>query len=175
MKKVFSGIKYSLIILLCSCSAYGQKSVNNDTLSHPDLTWFRNAKFGMFIHWGLYSQLAGQWKGHDYFGSGEWIMNRAKIPANEYAQAAKSFDPVDFNGVEWVKIAKESGVRYMVITAKHHEGFSMFDSKVSDFNIVDATPYKKDPMKALSVACRHAGIRFGFYYSQFLDWHEPDG
>lgn len=175
MKKLFLAIQYFLFILLCSCSAYGQKSPGNDTLSHPDLTWFRNAKFGMFIHWGLYSQLAGQWKGHDYFGSGEWIMNRAKIPANEYAQAAKSFDPVDFNARQWVKIAKESGVRYMVITAKHHEGFSMFDSKVSDFNIVEATPYKKDPMKALSAACRKAGIKFGFYYSQFLDWHESNG
>jgi alpha-L-fucosidase len=148
---------------------------NKNQRVRPDLSWFRKAKFGMFIHWGLYSQLAGQWKGHDYFGSGEWIQERAKIPAKIYAQVAKSFNPVDFNAKQWVRIAKKSGVRYMVITAKHHDGFAMFDSKVSHFNIVDDTPYHKDPMKALSAACCKAGIKFGFYYSQFLDWHNPNG
>lgn len=152
-----------------------QQSTDYDKGKHRDLMWFRNAKFGMFIHWGLYSELGGRWKGHDYFGSGEWIMHQAKIPAKEYALIAKRFNPVDFNASQWASIAKESGVRYMVITAKHHEGFSMFDSKVSDFNIVDATPFKQDPMKALSEACREVGIEFGFYYSQFLDWHEANG
>ncbi|HEX5554184.1 MAG TPA: alpha-L-fucosidase, partial [Chitinophagaceae bacterium] len=163
------------ILLSLSSVTYGQVPVKNIQKKGPDLTWFRNAKFGMFIHWGLYSELAGRWKGHDYFGSGEWIMNRAKIPAAEYAAQAKKFNPVDFNATGWAQIAKASGIRYMVITAKHHEGFAMFDSKVSRFNIVDATPYKKDPMKVLSAACRKAGIKFGFYYSQFLDWHEPNG
>lgn len=164
----------TLIVCFYSLNSLAQNRISNEQ-HHPDLTWFRNAKFGMFIHWGLYSQLAGRWDDSDYYGSGEWIMHRAKIPVNEYARIARSFNPVDFNASQWVQIAKESGVRYMVITAKHHEGFSMFDSKVSDFNIVDATPYKKDPMKALSAACRAAGIKFGFYYSQFLDWHEPNG
>ena len=142
---------------------------------HPGLQWFREAKFGLFIHWGLYSKLAGRWKDSSYYGSGEWIMNRAKAPAAEYAKVAGTFNPVGFNAEEWAETARESGIKYLVITAKHHEGFSMFDSKVTDFDIVDATPYKKDPMKALSAACKARGIHFGFYYSQFLDWHEPDG
>ncbi len=139
------------------------------------IEWFRDAKFGLFIHWGLYSKLGGEWDGKRYYGSGEWIMNQAKISAGEYARIANDFNPVDFNAERWALLAKEAGVKYMVITAKHHEGFSMFDSKVSKFNIVDASPYKKDPMKELSAACRRVGIKFGFYYSQFLDWHEPNG
>ncbi|NLR65618.1 alpha-L-fucosidase [Chitinophaga varians] len=143
--------------------------------AHPGLKWFTGAKFGLFIHWGLYSKLGGRWKDSSYYGSGEWIMNRAKAPAKEYAAVAKTFNPQGFNAEEWANIASEAGVKYMVITAKHHEGFSMYDSKVTDFDIVDASPYGKDPMKALSKACRDKGIRFGFYYSQFLDWHEPNG
>ncbi|PSL47237.1 alpha-L-fucosidase [Chitinophaga niastensis] len=143
--------------------------------AHPGLKWFQEAKFGLFIHWGLYSKLAGRWNDSSYYGSGEWIMNRAKAPAAEYARVAQTFNPVGFDAQEWAKTAKEAGIKYMVITAKHHEGFSMFDSKVTDFDIMDASPYKKDPMKALSAACREQGIHFGFYYSQFLDWHEPNG
>jgi alpha-L-fucosidase len=142
---------------------------------HPNIQWFKDAKFGMFIHWGLYSKLGGVWQGKRYYGSGEWIMNQAKIPATAYAAEAASFNPVNFNADQWAGLAKEAGIRYMVITAKHHEGFAMYDSKVSDFNIVKATPYKKDPMKALAEATRKQGIQFGFYYSQFLDWHEPNG
>jgi len=141
----------------------------------PDLQWFRDAKFGLFIHWGLYSKLAGTYKDKNYYGSGEWIMYQAKIPAEEYAEVAAGFNPVDFNADAWAQFAKDAGIRYMVITAKHHEGFSMYDSRVSDFNIVKASPYKKDPMKALSEATRKRGIKFGFYYSQFLDWHEKNG
>lgn len=143
--------------------------------AHPGLKWFTEAKFGLFIHWGLYSKLGGRWKDSSYYGSGEWIMNRAKAPATEYAQVAKTFNPQGFNAEEWATMAREAGVKYLVITAKHHEGFSMFDSRVTDFNIVKASPYGKDPMKALSKACRDKGIQFGFYYSQFLDWHEPNG
>lgn len=142
---------------------------------HPNIQWFKEAKFGMFIHWGLYSKLGGVWHGKRYYGSGEWIMNQAKIPATAYAAEAAGFNPVNFNADQWASLAKEAGIRYMVITAKHHEGFAMYDSKVSDFNIVKATPYKKDPMKALAEATRKQGIQFGFYYSQFLDWHEPNG
>jgi alpha-L-fucosidase len=141
----------------------------------PDTQWFREAKFGIFIHWGLYSELGNEWRGKDYFGSGEWIMNRAKIPAADYAQVASRFDPTNFDAETWARLVKESGARYLVITAKHHEGFAMFDSRVSPFNIVDATPYHQDPMKALADACRGEGLKFGFYYSQFLDWHEPNG
>ncbi|NSL90116.1 alpha-L-fucosidase [Chitinophaga sp. Mgbs1] len=150
------------------------KAAGNNT-THPGLKWFRDAKFGLFIHWGLYSKLGGRWKDSSYYGSGEWLMNRAKAPAGEYAAVAKTFNPQGFNAEEWAQTARDAGVRYLVITAKHHEGFSMYDSKVTDFDIVDASPYGKDPMKALSRACREKGIPFGFYYSQFLDWHEPDG
>lgn len=161
--------------LLCAIafSTFAQQSVTDS--GHPDLSWFRQAKFGLFIHWGLYAQLGGQWEGKDYYGSGEWLMNRAKIPAKQYAAVAAQFNPTSFNADQWAKIARQSGVKYIVITAKHHEGFSMFDSRVTHFDIVDATPYKKDPMKALAKATRKEGLKFGFYYSQFLDWHEPDG
>lgn len=142
---------------------------------HPNIQWFRNAKFGLFVHWGLYSRLGGEWNGKRYYGSGEWIMNQAKIPVSEYRKVAAGFNPVHFNADQWAELAKEAGIKYMVITAKHHEGFSLFDSKVTDFDIVDATPYKKDPLKALAEATRKRGIPFGFYYSQFQDWYEPNG
>jgi alpha-L-fucosidase len=142
---------------------------------HPNVQWFKEAKFGLFIHWGLYSKLAGNWKGKRYYGSGEWIMNQAKIPVKEYEKIAADFNPVNFNAIEWAALAKDAGIKYMVITAKHHEGFAMYDSKVSDFTIVKTTPYKKDPMKALAEATAKQGIKFGFYYSQFVDWHEPNG
>ncbi len=137
--------------------------------------WFRDAKFGIFMHWGLYSELGNEWKGKTYYGSGEWIMNRAKIPATEYAEVAREFNPTNFDARAWANFVRESGARYLVVTAKHHEGFAMYGSKASPFNIVDATPYHKDPMKDLAAACRTEGIKFGFYYSQFLDWHEPNG
>ncbi|HZM05701.1 MAG TPA: alpha-L-fucosidase [Candidatus Saccharimonadales bacterium] len=141
----------------------------------PDTQWFRDAKFGIFMHWGLYSQLGNEWNGKSYYGSGEWLMNRAKIPADQYARIAEAFNPTNFHAEEWARLVKDSGARYLVITAKHHEGFAMFGSKASPFNIVDATPYHHDPMKDLASACRRDGLRFGFYYSQFLDWHEPNG
>lgn len=142
---------------------------------HKNIQWFKDAKFGMFIHWGLYSKLGGEWDGKRYYGSGEWIMNQAKIPVAEYKKVAQTFNPVKFNGKEWAQLAEDAGMKYMVITAKHHEGFSMFDSKYTDFDIVDATPYKKDPMKSLFMEAGKKGIQFGFYYSQFQDWYEPNG
>ena len=145
------------------------------TEEHSNIRWFKEAKFGIFIHWGLYSRLAGNWRDKKYYGSGEWIMHQAKIPVKEYELVAKEFNPVNFNADEWAQLAKDAGIKYMVITAKHHDGFAMYDSKISDFNIVAATPYKKDPMKKLADATRKRGIRFGFYYSQFVDWHEPNG
>jgi alpha-L-fucosidase len=142
---------------------------------HPNIGWFKDAKFGMFIHWGLFAQTGGSWQGKNYYGISEWMMNRGKIPAKDYATIANHFNPTQFNAKEWAQVAKDAGMKYMVITAKHHEGFAMFDSKVSDFNIVKATPYGKDPMKPLAEAVRAAGLKFGFYYSQYLDWHEPNG
>jgi alpha-L-fucosidase len=139
------------------------------------LAWFRAAKFGMFIHWGLYSQLAGFWKGEEIPGIGEWIMHRASIPVEEYRKIAQDFNPQKFDADKWVKIAKDAGMRYIVITAKHHDGFAMYHSRCSPYNIVDATPFKRDPMKELAVACQKYGLRLCFYYSHKQDWEDPDG
>jgi alpha-L-fucosidase len=137
--------------------------------------WFREAKFGLFIHWGLYAIPAGEWKGQPIAGIGEWIMNRAKIPVKEYGQLAAQFNPVKFNAEAWVQLAVDAGMKYIVITSKHHDGFAMFGSNTSPYNIVDATPFKRDPLKELAAACARHKIRLGFYYSQAQDWHEPNG
>jgi alpha-L-fucosidase len=137
--------------------------------------WFRDAKFGMFIHWGLYAQVGGIWKGQKYFGIGEWLMNRAQIPAAEYATLAGQFNPTNFDAQQWVALAKTAGMKYIVITAKHHDGFAMFKSDASPFNIVDATPFKRDPLAELAEECRKQDLKLCFYYSQWQDWHEPNG
>jgi alpha-L-fucosidase len=135
------------------------------------MAWWREAKFGMFIHWGVYSVPAGYYRGKPVPGIGEWIMNHGKIPMAEYQAFAKQFDPVKFNAEDWVKIAKDAGMKYIVITSKHHDGFAMFCSKASKWNICDATPYAHDPLKDLAEACRKQGIKLGFYYSQAQDWN----
>jgi alpha-L-fucosidase len=124
--------------------------------------WFREAKFGMFIHWGPSAIPAGEWDGKKVSGPGEWIMKSAKIPVAD-------------NADEWVQLAKDAGMGYMVITSKHHDGFAMFHSRVSKFNVVDATPFGRDVVRELSEACRRQGLRFGCYYSQSQDWHHPGG
>lgn len=139
------------------------------------IAWFREAKFGMFIHWGIYAQLAGSWKGKEIPGIGEQIMRFAEIPVKEYREIAKDFNPVKFDADAWVKLAKEAGMRYMVITAKHHDGFAMYHSKVSPYNIIDATPFGRDPMKELAAACQKYGLKLCFYYSHKQDWEDPDG
>ena len=131
--------------------------------------WFQDAKFGVFLHWGLYSELGGAGK----MGIAEWIMNDEQIPARHYERLAKFFNPTAFNADAWVNTFKSAGAKYVVITSKHHEGFAMFASKVSPYNIVDATPFKRDPLAELAAACRKQGIKLFFYYSQ-LDWHHPD-
>jgi alpha-L-fucosidase len=139
------------------------------------LEWFHEAKYGLFIHWGLYAIPAGEWKGQRIPGIGEWIMNRAKIPVKEYEQLATQFNPVRFDADDWVRLAKDAGMKYIVITSKHHDGFALYDSKVSTWDIVDATPFKRDVLKELADACARQGMRLGFYYSQSQDWHEPGG
>ena len=140
------------------------------------MQWWREARFGMFIHWGVYAQLAGAYNGHDSKrGGAEWIMNRMKIPVADYQAYAKQFNPIQFDADEWVKTAKDAGMKYIIITAKHHDGFAMFETKASKWNIVDATPYAKDVLKPLSLACRKYGIKLGFYYSQAQDWNNPGG
>jgi alpha-L-fucosidase len=139
------------------------------------MQWWREAKFGMFIHWGMYSVPAGVYQGKDVPGIGEWIMRNANIPVATYAQYATQFDPTNFDAMQWVKIAKAAGMKYIVITAKHHDGFAMFHSQVDGYNIYDATPWHHDPLAELAVACRKEHIRLGFYYSEAQDWHHPGG
>jgi alpha-L-fucosidase len=139
------------------------------------MEWFREAKFGLFIHWGLYAIPAGEWKGQPVPGLGEWIMNHAKIPVTEYEQLAKQFNPVKFDAEEWVKLAEDAGMKYIVITSKHHDGFAMYHSQVSPYNVYDATPFHRDPLEELALACARHHIKFGFYYSQAQDWHEKNG
>jgi alpha-L-fucosidase len=139
------------------------------------MAWWREAKFGMFIHWGLYAIPAGEWNGKQVGGIGEWIMHNARIPVSQYQQLARQFNPVKFDADEWVMLAKDAGMKYMVITSKHHDGFAMFGSKASKYNIVDATPFKRDPLKELAAACKKHGIKLGFYYSQAQDWAHPGG
>jgi len=135
------------------------------------MQWWREARFGMFIHWGVYSVPAGFYHGQPVDGIGEWIMNKGKIPMAEYQGFAKEFNPVKFNADEWVKIAKDAGQKYIVITSKHHDGFAMFDTKASPWNIVQASPFGRDPLKELAAACKKNGIKLGFYYSQAQDWN----
>ena len=139
------------------------------------LAWWHEAKFGLFVHWGLYSQLAGEWNGGYYQGIGEWIMYKARIPLAEYEGVAKEFNPVDFDANAWAQLAKDAGMKYVIITAKHHDGFAMFGSKADKFNIVDATPFQRDPVRELAAACAKRGLKFGVYYSQAQDWHAPGG
>ena len=144
-------------------------------VDHPGLGWWREARFGMFIHWGLYAIPAGIWKGEPVDGIGEWIMLRKRIPRAEYETLAKQFDPVRFDAAAWVDLAVQAGMRYLVITAKHHDGFALYQSPCCPYNIVDATPFGRDPLAELADACRAAGITLGFYYSQDQDWHDPGG
>ncbi|MEE1030754.1 MAG: alpha-L-fucosidase [Ruminococcus sp.] len=137
--------------------------------------WFKEAQYGMMVHWGLYSLLGGEWNGNKSSNYAEWIQTHQRIPNAEYEKLAKAFNPVYFNADEWVRFAKECGMKYFVITSKHHEGFALFHSKVDKFNVVDATPFGRDIIGELSEACYKHGLKFGLYYSQDLDWHEEHG
>lgn len=137
--------------------------------------WFRTAGFGMMIHWGLYALPAGEWKGKRMPYIGEWAQSYFRIPNEEYHQLAKAFQPICFRAEEWVKLAKEAGMQYLVVTTKHHDGFALFSSKTDDFNTVKATPFGRDVIAELAEACQKHGVRLGLYYSQDLDWSHPDG
>ena len=137
--------------------------------------WFRNAKFGMMIHFGLYSLPGGEWKGKRMDYIGEWAQSYFRIPNAEYSLLARAFNPICFNAEEWVKTAKDAGMQYMVVTSKHHEGFCLFKSDYDDFNSVDGTPFGRDIIGELAEACYKHGLKLGLYYSQELDWHEPNG
>ncbi len=137
--------------------------------------WFKEAKMGMMIHWGLYSILGGEWKGQRVQNIGEWIMHRYQISQKEYEALADIFNPIYFDAEEWVKLAKDAGMEYMVVTSKHHDGFALFKSETDPYNSMDATPFKRDIIGELAQACRKNDMKLGLYYSQCLDWHEMHG
>lgn len=140
----------------------------------PDSAWFRDARFGLFIHWGLYSIPAGVWQGRTYDEHlGEWIKWHAKIPLADYDRLAEQFNPEGFDARAWVRLAQQAGMRYLVFTTKHSDGFAMWHTRTSPRNIVDASPWGRDPVRELSEACAEAGMPFGIYYSHALDWSSP--
>ncbi|MDR1898211.1 MAG: alpha-L-fucosidase [Prevotellaceae bacterium] len=154
---------------------WGEQSAGNTEVKRG--RFFDWGNYAMFIHWGLYSQLANKWDGATYYGNSEWIMNKnmAGIPLDEYKAVAKSFNPDKFDAKQFAQLAKDAGMKYIIITSKHHDGFAMYHSQCNKFNIVDATPFKRDPMKELSEACKELGLGFGFYYSHNQDWTYPGG
>src|SRR6266403_2001832 len=182
INKIKSTLVLSSLLLLTFAPSLASAAASPDpyadeTPAQRDarMKWWREARFGMFIHWGVYSVPAGTYKGEQIRGIGEWIMNHGKIPVAEYHEYAKQFNPVKFNADEWVRTAKEAGMKYIVITSKHHDGFAMFDSEASDWNIMKASPFGRDPLKELAAACKKHGLKLGFYYSQAQDWNNPGG
>jgi len=161
-----------MFVCLAACAVQAQtnRSAKVETPAQRDarMAWWREAKFGLFIHWGLYAIPAGS-------HHAEWAMLYDKIPVADYKQYAAQFNPTNFNADAWVALAKAAGMKYMVITSKHHDGFAMYASKVNSFNVVEATPFKRDPLAELNTACQKAGIKLGFYYSQNQDWTAPGG
>jgi alpha-L-fucosidase len=156
-------ISAGLAVILAAVPAAAQSQYTPAPENLKAREWFQDAKFGLFIHWGVYSVL----------GDGEWVMNQQRIPIADYEKLPAFFNPQRFDAAEWVALAKAAGMKYITITSKHHDGFAMYDSTVSDYDIVERTPYKKDVLKALAEECRKQGIKLFFYYSQ-LDWHHPD-
>jgi len=156
------------IVLMNSIAADFTQESPNDRAKR--MAWFDGARFGMFIHWGVYAVPAGEWQGNKNYG--EWFMEETKMPVSQYEKFAQQFNPTKFNAREWVRMAKDAGMKYMVITSKHHDGFCLWDSELTDWDI-GRTPFKRDPLKELAEACREAGIKFCFYYS-IMDWHHPD-
>jgi alpha-L-fucosidase len=169
MKK--TALLIALIFAMLTNTLFAQKAETDKRMQ-----WWRDARFGMFIHWGVYSVPGGVYQGHPMTrGGAEWIMNRSKIPVAEYQQYAKQFNPIKYDADAWVKMAKDAGMKYIVITAKHHDGFALFKSNASKWNMADATPYGKDILKPLAAACKKYGIKLGFYYSHAQDWNNPGG
>ncbi|GHV25803.1 alpha-L-fucosidase [Bacteroidia bacterium] len=166
-------MKKLTVVLLLFCAVFNLNAQQN---YDQKMEWWREAKFGMFIHWGPYAIFGGVYNGQNQLrGGAEWIMNRSKIPVSVYQEAAKTFNPVNYDAESWVKLAKESGMKYIVITSKHHDGFAMFKSNASKFNMVDWTIYKKDVLDELAEACRKHTMKLGFYYSHAQDWNNPGG
>lgn len=169
-------MKRILIVLILFVIATQNICAQQQIPQAERMKWWHEARFGMFIHWGVYALYGGNYYGHEQaHGGAEWIMNRCKIPVAEYQAMAKNFNPVKYDPDAWVKMAKDAGMKYIIITSKHHDGFALFKSNASKWNVVDATPYGKDLLKPLAEACRKYGIKLGFYYSQAQDWNNPGG
>jgi alpha-L-fucosidase len=177
MKKPSLGVPSALLftcVLLSGCAAPSPDFLNEtDAQFDARMEWWRDARFGMFIHWGPYAVPAGVHRGEPVQGIGEWIMNTAQIPVADYETFATQFNPIQFDADEWVRIAKAAGMKYIIITSKHHDGFGLWDSDVSDYDIVDAAPFGRDILQELANAAAREGIRLGFYHS-IMDWHHPD-
>src|SRR4051794_7482450 len=172
--------RFLLVFLAIASVAFSQTAPSGqapvkpyDAVQQQRLKWFTEARLGMFIHWGLYSIPAGQWPGRTSTRRGEWIMQEEDIPSADYEKLAAQFNPVKFDAKAWVAVAKAAGFKYLVITTKHHDGFCLFPSKLTTYDIADATPFKRDPIKELANACHDAGIIFCVYYS-LADWHHPE-
>src|SRR5688572_9806974 len=172
-RRALAGVICLALALAATARPAGTQS--SDPTTRERLAWFHEAKYGLFIHWGLYAIPAGEWKGKRIPGIGEWIMFRTPVPVREYEQLAKQFNPVKYNADEWVKLAKDAGMKYIVITSKHHDGFALYQSKASKYNVVDATPFERDISKELADACAKQNTPLGFYFSQAQDWHDPNG
>ena len=165
----------AVLVMLCSTAGIHGEEPAATVTKEQRLEWFRQAKFGMFIHWGPYAELAGEWHGKQLpVGTNcEWIMQKLQIPRDEYREAARQFNPVKFDADAWADLAASTGMKYVVLTAKHHDGFAMYHSRVSKYNIVDYTPFGRDPLRELATACRKRGLKFCIYYSHREDWDEP--
>lgn len=175
MRNRFHFATIACTALLTSLSLSGKEdsqASDNADAPHLRMEWWSEAKFGMFIHWGAYSKAGGEWNGET--NHHEWLQFTAKIPLKEYTEFAKTFDPKDFDPNAWVKVAKDAGMKYLVITSKHHDGIAMYDSKVSDHNIIKLAGLEMDPIRQLAEACRKQGLKFGVYYSLGRDWEDPD-
>ena len=176
MKKTLASLVFIAVALQLSAQCiYDPHADETREEKNERMEWWREARFGMFIHWGVYAVPAGTYDGKQIDGIGEWIMLRGQIPVKEYKAYAKEFNPVKYDPEAWAALAKKAGMRYMVITSKHHDGFALFPSQVSDWDVVDATPYGKDLIGPLSEAARAEGLKFGLYYSQAQDWNHPGG
>lgn len=170
--------KLTLVVLLLTSGLPRTLAQNNvqSIKQNAKMQWWREARFGMFIHWGVYSLFDARYRGHDQrVADGAWLLNRMKVPVQEYKDSSRKFNPVKYDPEAWVKMAKNAGMKYLVITAKHHDGFALFDSKAGDWDVVDATVYGKDLLKPLVEACRKQGMKLGFYYSQEQDWGNAGG
>jgi len=168
---------FAIVFFIFSCRQRPESDQKETEIISDEqrMEWWRDARFGMFVHWGLYAIPAGEWEGERIPGISEWIMLRAEIPVSDYEKLAQEFNPVKFDAEEWVSLAKDAGMKYIVITSKHHDGFAMFHSKVNSYNIVDATPFDRDPLQELAKECKKQNIKLGFYHSQAQDWHHPGG